>query len=137
MKLHLYILFILSASIPTLVSAQNSTVDESSYRYSVQININRAGISGVCMMREVSDNVLGAIINEFGLSMLSFNYDPDRKRARIVDIAPQLDKWYIKKVLRRDLKKIIPQITQKDIKEVFRYCNVKQQIEYIFTPQIE
>lgn len=137
MKLHLYILFILSASIPTLVSAQNSTVDESSYRYSVQININRAGISGVCMMREVSDNVFGAIINEFGLSMLSFNYDPDRKRARIVDIAPQLDKWYIKKVLRRDLKKIIPQITQKDIKEVFRYCNVKQQIEYIFTPQIE
>lgn len=137
MKLHLYILFILSASIPTLVSAQNSTVDESSYRYSVQININRAGISGVCMMREVSDNVLGAIINEFGLSMLSFNYDSDRNRARIVDIAPQLDKWYIKKVLRRDLKKIIPQITQKDIKEVFRYCNVKQQIEYIFTPQIE
>lgn len=134
MMRYCYMVLLLCLSLPFGASAQSVDVAEQSVRYSVQIDIDRAGISGVCILREEGDMVLGAIINEFGVSALTFSYNTRRERAKIVDVIPQLDKWYIKRVLRRDLKTMIPQIAESGVNIPYEYLNVKYKIRYRFTP---
>ena len=134
------ILCILLAALCSFTAARASAISEkevASNRYSVQIDLANAGISGVCIVREMQERVVGAIINEFGVSALSFDYDPGRERVKIVDILPQLDKWYIKRVLREDLKRIIPEVAKLPSEGRYEYNNKRRNIRYRFVPITE
>lgn len=136
MNRSLYILLTLFLLVPNVVSAE-AQASERSRRYNVQIGINRAGVSGVCILQERAEEVLGAIINEFGISVLSFRYDAKRRSVKIIDAIPQLDKCYIKRVLKKDLKEIVPQLTGEDNPIGCRYCNERHKIEYTFALQAQ
>lgn len=126
------ILFASLFIIPSFASAQCLGESNRSNRYSVQIDIDRAGISGVYIMQEQNDTVLCAIVNEFGVSALSFTYNPVKGRIKIVGCLPQLNKWYIKRILKRDLKSIIPQLQRWNENDPFEYYNPKFSIRYRF-----
>ena len=128
----LLILFVSIFLIPTIVSAQCSDGNCSSVRYGVHIDINNAGISGVCVMQYQSDVVVGAIINEFGVSVLSFTYSSAKGKVKIVECLPQLNKFYVKRILRGDLKSIVPQLQGWNEGGNFEYHNSKFNIRYRF-----
>ena len=46
-----------------------------SQKYSVSIDMDRAHITGICVLRDKGDEVVGSLINEFGIKAFDFVYD--------------------------------------------------------------
>lgn len=72
-------------------------------QYSVAIAARGAEITGVCVVKTDAQGSRGAIVNEFGFHALDFTLSPDRRKVRLLNVMPALDRWYIKKVVRKDL----------------------------------
>lgn len=119
------------------VSAQVSTCVEQSRRYGVLIEVDRAAISGVCIMRESDEQILGAIVNEFGVTAFGFSYKPKTGRVRVVNVIPQLDRWYIRHVLRRDIRAMMPNLMAQQLDKEYEYYNDRYKIRYRFMPMPE
>jgi hypothetical protein len=43
-------------------------------------------------------------VNEFGIHALDFTVSADRRKVRLLHVVDFLNKWYIKRVLRKDLQ---------------------------------
>ena len=73
-------------------------------QYSVAIEARGAEISGVCIVKTDAEGSRGAIVNEFGIHALDFTLSADRRKVKLLNVMPQLDRWYIKRVMRKDLR---------------------------------
>lgn len=74
-------------------------------QYSVLIAARGAELTGVCIVK--TDSVgesRGAIVNEFGIHAMDFTLSADRRRVRLLNVMPQMDRWYIRRVVRADLR---------------------------------
>lgn len=98
-------------------------------RYDVQIDIRGGYISGLCAMLKDEGIIKASIVNEFGVSAVSFTYNPQKDKVKIVSAIAQLDKWYIRRVLRKDLRNVVHLLQNGD---VATYENVKYNIRYDF-----
>ena len=98
---------------------------------SVEISFEKGGITGVCLLRKEEQTVSGTIMNEFGIKVFDFVYYPQRDKLRLFNVIEMLDKWYIRRVVRRDLKQVLPHLPP--VSE-YRYENRKRHIHYLFTP---
>ena len=76
-------------------------------RYSVQIDFGKAYISGVGIFAYTGNIIAASVFNEFGVSALSFSYNPQKDKVKILSMAGKLNRWYIKYVMKKDLKKVI------------------------------
>lgn len=74
-----------------------------SQKYSVSIDMDRAHITGICVLRDTGDEVVGSLINEFGIKAFDFVYDKRKDKTKLKNVIKMLNKWYIKKVLCTDL----------------------------------
>ena len=99
-------------------------------RYSVQIDFSKAYISGVGIIAYTDNQIAGSVFNEFGVSALSFSYNPQKEKVKILSVAGKLNRWYIKAVIKKDLKKLI-KVLQKGGTS---YKNQKYNITYTFVP---
>lgn len=117
-----FLLFFLFASLQQ-VSAND--------RYTVQIDIRKAYISGICIIHEEEEVVTASIMNEFGVSALTYKYYKTSGKVKILNIFKPMNKWYIKRVLKKDLKKIMQEMPLQD---PLTYENRKYNIIYQFTP---
>lgn len=99
--------------------------------YSVQIDIRNAYLSGICVVRHDGKNIQGAVVNEFGLSAMTFTYSQAKDKVIKVKPMKKLNKWYIRKVLKADLRQIIHML-QNDQGATFE--NRKLKITYSFIP---
>ena len=71
-------------------------------QYNLLLEAGPHQISGVCLMKMVSPTeVIGTVINEFGLTAFDFEYNG--KKTKLSNLPPFLDKWYIRKVLQGDM----------------------------------
>lgn len=75
-------------------------------RHNVELNLGRAKLTGVCLMLMEEGLIKASIVNEFGVSYVDFTYSPKTKKLRLVSVAAPLDKWYIRKRIRKELRKI-------------------------------
>lgn len=97
-------------------------------RYSVQIDFGKAYLSGIGIMAYVDGEVLGSVFNEFGVSALSFSYNPQKDKVKLLSIIGKLNKWYIRRVIRKDMKKVIAVLKEGGT----TYTNQKYHITYTF-----
>lgn len=94
--------------------------------------------------KEPNGEIVGTIVNEFGVKVLDFTLKGGK--AQIFNLIKPLDKWYIRKMLRRDFKIILSNIFNpknfiekkmecvvQDENEI-KFINHRLAIEYIFTP---
>lgn len=102
-------------------------------RLSCQIEMDRGYISGLCILYREGDEVRGSIFNEFGLSAADFTYYPSRQKVKLHTVISMLDKWYIRRVLRRDLCLVMHGL--QDGKTT--YENLRRHITYTFVPTVE
>ena len=100
-------------------------------RMSVEISFEKGGITGVCLLRKEEQTVSGTIMNEFGIKVFDFVYYRQRDKLRLFNVIEMLDKWYIRRVVRRDLKQVLSHLPP--VSE-YRYENRKRHIHYLFTP---
>lgn len=121
----------------SVIKAQDMEPEDTVSRYSVQIDIRNAYISGVCIMRREPQQVTASIVNEFGVSALTYRYDRAKQKVKILSIMKKMDRWYVKRMLRKDLKVVMQQLLNGDEATEDRsvtYENKKYKIKYNYTP---
>lgn len=106
---------------------------------------NGAHLSGILLSRRSDDLIAGTMVNEFGLTALSFIYRVDKGKMELRDVTQFLDKWYIKRVLRSDLSFCIHRIYDLPYPRKHRYLvttdadtvtitNPRHHLTYSFSP---
>lgn len=77
---------------------------EGRQQFTVFISARGMELTGVCIIKTDEEGSRGAIVNEFGVHALDFTLSSDRKKVKLLNVMPVMDHWYIKKVVRGDLK---------------------------------
>lgn len=115
--------------------------------YATAITFRGSTISGICIVRRSGNEVIGSIVNEFGVKMLDFVYDIGRSKVQCRNIMGMMDKWYIRKTLKADLKFLLSNTgsetpvetsdrTMSITGEIWSLVNTDPGISYIFSPII-
>lgn len=99
-------------------------------RYAAMIEMPKAYVSGVCVMMNDGGLVKGSLFNEFGLSALDFSYNTETQKIKLYNVMSRLNKWYVKRQLRKDLLRLFQQLREGGCE----YRNERQRITYKFTP---
>ncbi len=111
-------------SVSLLSPAQTST------RYAAYIEMPRGYVSGVCVLLNDGEVVKGSLFNEFGVTALDFTYDLQRRKVTLHHVVRLMDKWYIRRVLRKDLAQLMIRLERGET----TYQNERRHITYQFTP---
>ena len=111
---------------------QNAAAQSETIQYGMVMTARGQEVTGVCVIEYGQDSCLvGSVVNEFGVKAFDFMYD--KGKTKVLNVIKPLNKWYICRVLRRDLKIILPEISGKrelTEEQVFK----RGSRTYIFTP---
>lgn len=128
-------LILLACGTHTL-AAQEAKSGCTNRHYAVNIEIGKAYISGICVAQRNEGEEILSIVNEFGVSALTCKRNGEGKPLRIVNILKPLNKFYIKRVLRKDLYTILPELLGEasDKEREIKHNNERYGISYRFRP---
>ena len=76
-------------------------------KYSAYIDMPQGYVSGVCVLFNEGTVIQGSLFNEFGITALNFSYDIKKEKIKLYSVVKLMDKWYIKKILKKDLKQLM------------------------------
>ena len=77
-------------------------------RYELSMEMPHAYVSGLLIMAKQSEETVNAsIINEFGVSLIDFSYNETKQKIKLHHVMKKLNKWFIKRMLRHDLREIL------------------------------
>lgn len=113
------------------VADQAAFVDSigSRQKYAATIEMKKGYVSGICFMTAEDEGYRASLFNEFGISALEFTYQPSKKhQVKLEQVLPMLDKWYIRRVLKRDMAHVVDNLLQ----GISTYTNEKYHIKYQF-----
>ena len=99
-------------------------------RFDAMIEMPKAYISGMCVLMFDEGLIKGSIFNEFGITAIDFTYQPVKGKVKLVSVLPMLNKWYIKRTLKKDIKQLMKSLELGDT----TYVNNRRHITYIFMP---
>ena len=121
---------------PSQASAQVAETANCLSKYSVQIDLNKTYVGGVCIIKSNASIVNASIVNEFGVSIITFQYEPNKGKIKIVNGIKQLKRPFIKKVLKKDFKSILTEHLTLDNKQrqPIQHVNSKHNITYNLIP---
>ena len=130
--------FFLSISILSALLVTSTAIAQTTFpkeegdkaRYTVQIDFQKAYISGIGLMVCQDNAIVGSVFNEFGVSMLAFTYNPVKNKVKIINVVGNLNKWYIRRVLKKDLRMMMGVLRESGT----TYVDEKYHITYTFTP---
>ena len=122
-------------SLPLL--AQQASPDQEAYvdsvgskmKYAARIEMPRGHISGICVLMTEDGVIKGSMFNEFGISSMDFVYHRGEKKVKFVNVIKMLDKWYVRRVLGRDMAHVVNNL----LSGISTYRNEKYKIDYKFT----
>lgn len=122
-------------SLPLL--AQQASPDQEAYvdsvgskmKYAARIEMPKGYISGICVLMTEDGVIKGSMFNEFGISSMDFAYHRGEKKVKFVNVIKMLDKWYVRRVLGRDMAHVINNL----LNGISTYRNEKYKIDYKFT----
>ena len=117
-------------ALPISVQAQTTfpSADGERAKYAAYIEMPKAYVSGICVLLQEDGLIKGSLFNEFGITALDFTYNPQRDKIKLHSVIKMMDKWYIRKVLKKDLRQVM-----KTLKEgQTEYTNQRRHIVYRF-----
>lgn len=114
-------------------------------RYTFRIETGKASVSGLLIANENIDRIDGSMINEFGVSAIDFSYSKRKRKVKLLSVVSFLNKWYVKMVLKNDIKFCLHMLYDVPYDKEHRYevarseetvsiINKKYKIKYSFTP---
>lgn len=115
------------------------------HRYAFEVTMEKGHISGIMITKESDDTIAGTMVNEFGVSALSFVYDKRNNKIKLQDVMSILNKWYIKRVLKQDLTFCLHILNDAPYRKKHKYLltettdqisitNPKRKLTYSFKP---
>lgn len=76
-------------------------------QFAVSIAARGVMLTGICVVSTDSAGYSrGSVVNEFGIHAFDFTVGADRRRVRLLNVVPQLDRWYLRRVVRGDLRRL-------------------------------
>lgn len=72
--------------------------------YRLHMQARNANLDGVMAIKLIDGSIKGVVVNDFGIKAFAFSVSPNRKQVNLQDVMPMLNHWYIKRVLKNDLK---------------------------------
>jgi hypothetical protein len=117
-------------ALPISVQAQTTfpSAEGERAKYAAYIEMPKAYVSGICVLLQEDGLIKGSLFNEFGITALDFTYNPQRDKIKLHSVMKMMDKWYIRKVLKKDLRQVM-----KTLKEgQTEYTNQRRHIVYRF-----
>lgn len=72
--------------------------------YTFRIENPKGCVSGILLATESDREIKGSMVNEFGVSAINFIYNKEKRKIKLVNVIDFLNKWYIRMVLKKDLK---------------------------------
>ena len=97
--------------------------------YNAMIEAEKGYVGGICVLANDSNVVKGCLLNEFGISALEFIYIPADGKVELLSVISMLDKWYIRKVLKKDLALLMRNLQQ----GVMGYTDEKYKLDFKFS----
>lgn len=142
MRLQLLSLFIL---LHTHISAQGLFAYESDGTCQQRVNIQIHGhdISSLCYMQYNTGEIVGSIINEFGIKAFDFRYDVQNHKSTIMNVMKPLNRRMLRRVISRDFGFLFSSEAVCNTKHMLRerqkdgticMTDAKYKISYTFTP---
>lgn len=122
-------IFLLIVPILTMAQSTYPVNDGDKVHYNLQIEIRESCLSGICIMVNNEGTIASSIINEFGISLIDFTYSEKKNKIKIHSIIKPLNRWYIKRFIKRSLKKMINVIKSGGTE----YIDNKNRIRYFIT----
>ena len=122
-------IFLLIVPILTMAQSTYPVNDGDKVHYNLQIEIRESCLSGICIMVNNEGTIASSIINEFGISLIDFTYSEKKNKIKIHSIIKPLNRWYIKRFIKRSLKKMINVMKSGGTE----YIDNKNKIRYFFT----
>ena len=98
-------------------------------RYNLQVEIRDSFLSGICIMVNNDGIIASSIVNEFGISLMDFIYSEQKDKVKLCNMIKPLDRWYIKRLLKRSLRGMLKAMKSGDTE----YIDEKNRIKYVFT----
>ena len=117
-------------ALPISVQAQTTfpSAEGERAKYAAYIEMPKAYVSGICVLLQEDGLIKGSLFNEFGITALDFTYNLQRDKIKLHSVMKMMDKWYIRKVLKKDLRQVM-----KTLKEgQTEYTNQRRHIVYRF-----
>ena len=99
-------------------------------RLTAMIEMPKGYVSGICVMYNDGEDIKVSIFNEFGISAIDFSYSLRKDKVRLLGVIKMLNKWYIRRILKSDLRKLMHALQKGEIE----YRNEKYKIDYKFSP---
>ena len=99
-------------------------------KYNAFIEMPRSYISGIMILMNDNDEIKGSLFNEFGVTALDFSYLPKKNKVKLHNVMNMMDKWYIRRVLRKDIAQMMICLQKGETE----YQNEHHHITYKFTP---
>lgn len=113
------------------VKSQNQVFPDSvgqKVKYNALIEMKKGYLSGICILANNGEKINGCLFNEFGISAIDFIYNPIKKKVKLVSVIKMLDKWYIKKILKKNLVQVMECLSR----GVYDYTDNRYKIDYHF-----
>ena len=117
--------------------------DSCASKYSVNISVHGMTITGLCIVRDYGDEVIGSVVNEFGIKAFDIVFNKDKGKTKLQNVIKMMNKWYIKKVISADLSTLLcSKNSDKNMKRrtiinengMLLLNNTKYNINYKFIP---
>ena len=71
-------------------------------RWNFTLERGTLSLTGICLVRQTEEGLAGSVVNEFGIRAFDFTCRHDK--VRIMNVLPQMNRWYIRRLLRADLR---------------------------------
>lgn len=113
------------------MKSQNQVFPESvgqKVKYNALIEMKKGYLGGICILANDGEKINGCLFNEFGISAIDFIYNPIKKKVKLVSVIKMLDKWYIKKILKKNLVQVMECLSR----GVYDYTDNRYKIDYHF-----
>lgn len=126
----LFISLLLSVLTSRLYAQTTFPADGESIRFTAYIEMEKGYVSGICILHRDGDTVHGSLFNEFGITALDFTYRLERKKVKLHTVMPMMNKWYIRKVMKKDLRQLMTGLQNGET----TWKDERYHIEYQLTP---
>ncbi len=97
--------------------------------YNFTMTTAKTELSGLCILKLNNEVVNASIVNDFGATFIDYSYKVEKSKVRIHYVFNKLDKWYIRRILKRNLKKIMIAMRKGET----TYRDSKHKLTYTFT----
>lgn len=98
-------------------------------KFATTIELPNGYLSGISVIKRETLCYRGVLFNEFGITALEFTYDPYKKKIRFAQLIAMLNKWYIRRLLKKDLCYVMENL----FRGISTYKNEKYHIIYQFS----